>query len=103
MVRADFFGLRDPRALLQFLFACNKLLSDSYNTDEEGYILYLVVLYKQITSDKIVFIYLYFNCIVILFVLHISNENKECKIFYFYVPSPYANMHCLVQTNLTCS
>jgi hypothetical protein len=36
----DFSELRDTEAMLQFLFACDKLLSDGsndYNTDEEGY------------------------------------------------------------------
>jgi hypothetical protein len=36
----DFSGLRDPKAMLQFLFACDDLLSDGandYNSDEEGY------------------------------------------------------------------
>jgi hypothetical protein len=36
----DFSGLHDPEAMLQFLFACDNLLSDGsndYNFDEEGY------------------------------------------------------------------
>lgn len=36
----DFFRLCDPKVMLQFLFACNKLLSndsDDYSKDEEGY------------------------------------------------------------------
>jgi hypothetical protein len=38
--RLDFFGLRDLEAMLQFLFVCDKLLSDGsddYNANEEGY------------------------------------------------------------------
>jgi hypothetical protein len=36
----DFSRLRDPEAMLQFLFACDDLLSDGsndYNSNEEGY------------------------------------------------------------------
>jgi hypothetical protein len=37
----DFSRLRGPKAMLQFLFACDELLfdgSNDYNTNEEGYI-----------------------------------------------------------------
>jgi hypothetical protein len=36
----DFSGLRDPQSMLQFLYACDELLSDNldgYNTDEGSY------------------------------------------------------------------
>ena len=36
----DFSGIRDPKSMLQFMYACDELLSDSsegYNTDERSY------------------------------------------------------------------